>query len=61
MHREDEEDTCDGDSCDQLLVDRLVLEDIIAHFEGKLALNADVIRPGTIDVGDPVRLVRPTD
>ena len=46
---------------DTLAVDRGVLKDIIARFDGKLALNAAVLRPGTIRVGDPVRLVRPTD
>ena len=44
---------------DTLAVDRDVLKDIIRRFDGKLALNADVLRPGTIHVGDPVRLVRP--
>ncbi len=44
---------------DTLVVDRAVLKDIITRFEGKLALNAEVIRPGTIRVGDPVQLVRP--
>lgn len=46
---------------DTLAVDRAVLKDIIARFDGKLALNADVLRPGIIRVGDPVQLVRPTD
>jgi uncharacterized protein YcbX len=46
---------------DTLAVDREVLKDIIRRFDGKLALNADVLRPGTIRVGDPVQLVRPTD
>lgn len=46
---------------DTLAVDRTVLQDIIARFDGKLALNADVVRPGIIRVGDPVQLVRPTD
>lgn len=50
--------TVDPDTLD---VDRAVLKDIITRFEGKLALNADVLLPGTIRVGDPVRLVRPTD
>jgi len=45
---------------DTLAVDRDVLKDIIRRFDGKLALNADVLRPGTIRVGDPVHLVRPT-
>lgn len=43
---------------DTLEVDRNVLKDIIARFDGKLALNADVIVAGTIRVGDPVELVR---
>jgi MOSC domain-containing protein len=46
---------------DTLAVDRAVLKDIITRFDGKLALNADVLRPGTIRVGDPAQLVRPTD
>jgi hypothetical protein len=37
-----------------------VLKDIIARFDGKLALNAEVLVPGTIRVGDPVGLVRST-
>ena len=45
---------------DTLEVDRGVLKDIIARFDGKLALNADVLVPGTIRVGDPVELVRST-
>lgn len=49
--------TVDPDTLD---VDRSVLKDIIARFEGKLALNAAVLRPGTIRVGDPVQLVWPT-
>jgi uncharacterized protein YcbX len=44
---------------DTLAVDREVLKDIIRRFEGKLALNAEVLRPGTIRVGDHVELVRP--
>jgi uncharacterized protein YcbX len=42
---------------DTLAVDRGVLKDIIARFEGKLALNADVLRPGVVHVGDAVELV----
>ncbi|MGB8861280.1 MAG: MOSC N-terminal beta barrel domain-containing protein [Ilumatobacteraceae bacterium] len=45
---------------DTLEVDRGVLKDIIARFDGKLALNAEVLRPGTIRDGDHVHLVRPT-
>ena len=44
---------------DTLEVDRGVLKDIIARFAGKLALNAEVLRPGMVRVGDEVRLVRP--
>jgi uncharacterized protein len=49
--------TVDPDTLD---VDREVLKDIIRRFEGKLALNADVVRPGTIRVGEPVTLVWPS-
>lgn len=41
---------------DTLEVDRGVLKDIIRRFDGKLALNADVLRPGVIRVGDAVEL-----
>jgi MOSC domain-containing protein YiiM len=34
-----------------------VLRDIVRRFGGKLALNADVVRAGTIRIGDPVSLV----
>jgi len=43
---------------DTLEVDPSVLKDIVRRFEGKLALNAEVERAGTIQVGDSVRLVR---
>jgi uncharacterized protein YcbX len=43
---------------DTLQVDPNVLRDIVRRFDGRLALNADVVRPGTIRVGDAVRLVR---
>lgn len=43
---------------DTLERDRDVLRDIYERFSGRLALNADVKRPGTINVGDEVRLVR---
>ena len=46
---------------DTLVRDRAVLTDIIHRFDGKLALNASVLRPGIIRVGDAVRLVRPRD
>lgn len=42
---------------DSLEVNPDVLRDIVRRFGGKLALNADVIRAGTIRIGDPVRLV----
>jgi uncharacterized protein len=44
---------------DTLERDPEVLRDIGRRFRGRLALNADVARPGTIAIGDPVRLVRP--
>lgn len=43
---------------DTLERDPDVLRDIGRRFRGQLALNADVVRPGLISVGDPVRLVR---
>lgn len=46
--------TVDPDTLD---VDAGVLRDIVRRFDGKLALNAEVERPGTIRVGDPVTLV----
>ena len=45
---------------DTLERDREVLRDIMRRFDGRLALNADITRPGTIHVGDDVRLVIPT-
>ena len=42
---------------DTLEVDPGVLKDIVRKFEGRLALNADVERAGTIKVGDPVCFV----
>ena len=39
---------------DTLAVDPGVLRDIVRRFDGKLALNAEVERPGTITAGDPV-------
>jgi len=44
---------------DTLERDSEVLRDIGRRFRGRLALNADVAHPGTIAIGDPVRLVRP--
>lgn len=42
---------------DTLERDPEVLRDIGRRFRGRLALNADVVVPGRIRVGDPVRLV----
>jgi uncharacterized protein YcbX len=42
---------------DTLQVDPAVLRDIVRRFGNQLALNADVVRAGTIRIGDPVRLV----
>jgi uncharacterized protein YcbX len=42
---------------DTLEVDPGVLRDIVRRFDNKLALNADVVRGGTIRIGDSVRLV----
>jgi len=42
---------------DTLQIDPDVLRDIVRRFGGRLALNADVVREGTIRIGDPVRLV----
>jgi MOSC domain-containing protein len=44
---------------DTLERDPAVLRDIGRRFGGRLALNASVLRPGVVRVGDPVRLVRP--
>ena len=43
---------------DTLERDPEVLRDIGRRFDGRLAINADVVRGGGIAVGDPVRLVR---
>jgi len=43
---------------DTLERDPEVLRDIGRRFGGRLALNAEVLRPGTVRVGDAVRLVR---
>jgi uncharacterized protein YcbX len=45
---------------DTLEVDPGVLRDIVRRFDNKLALNAEVVRAGTVRVGDPVTLVRDT-
>jgi uncharacterized protein len=42
---------------DTLQVDPEVLRDIVRRFDNQLALNADVVRAGTIRIGDPVSLV----
>ena len=46
--------TVDPDTLD---VDRDVLKDIIRRFDGKLALNAEVLHGGTIRIGDKATLV----
>lgn len=46
---------------DTLERDPEVLRDIGRRFGGRLALNAEVLKPGSVSVGDPVRLVRPRD
>jgi uncharacterized protein YcbX len=43
---------------DTIAQDASITRDIYRRFEGKLALNAFVIQPGEIAVGDPVSLVR---
>ena len=43
---------------DTLAVDPAVLKDIGRRFGGRLALNAEVIRPGAVALGNEVRLVR---
>lgn len=42
---------------DTLQVDPAVLRDIVRRFDNKLALDAEVVRGGTIRVGDGVQLV----
>jgi MOSC domain-containing protein YiiM len=42
---------------DSLQVNPEVLRDIVRRFGNKLALNAEVVRGGTIRVGDPVTIV----
>ncbi len=46
---------------DTLAVDPNVLKDIGRRFGGRLALNAEVIRAGTVNVGDAVTLIREID
>lgn len=48
--------TFDPDTLEQ---DVEVLRDIRRRFGGLLALNAAVARPGTVRIGDPVRLLEP--
>jgi uncharacterized protein YcbX len=43
---------------DTLQLNPEVLRDIVRRFGNELALNAEVVRRGTIRVGDPVRLVK---
>lgn len=45
---------------DTLARDPQVLRDIGRRFGGRLALNADVLRPGRVRIGQPVRLVPPS-
>jgi uncharacterized protein YcbX len=47
--------TVDPDTLDR---DPDVLRDIGRRFRGRLALNAEVVRAGTISVGEPVGLIR---
>jgi hypothetical protein len=42
---------------DTLQVISDVLRDIVRRFGARLALNAEVVRRGSIGVGDPVKLV----
>lgn len=44
---------------DTLERDPEVLKDIVRRFRGRIALNEDVLRPGTVRVGDAVELVLP--
>jgi MOSC domain-containing protein len=43
---------------DTLQVNPEVLRDIVRRFDNQLALNADIIRGGIVQVGDPVELAR---
>lgn len=47
--------TVDPDTIER---DPKVLRDIVRRFDGQLALNAEVLRPGFVRVGDHVELVR---
>ena len=42
---------------DTLQQDPRVLKDIVKRFDGRLALNADVIQGGTLRTGTPVELL----
>jgi MOSC domain-containing protein len=44
---------------DTLQVNPDVLRDIVRRFDNQLALNADIVRGGSIRIGDPVELVLP--
>ena len=44
---------------DTLQVNPEVLRDIVRRFDNQLALNADIVRGGTIQVGDPVEVALP--
>ena len=46
---------------DTLERDPDVLKDIVRRFGGRLALDADVVRGGTVRIGDDVVLERPDD
>jgi uncharacterized protein YcbX len=46
---------------DTLEVDPEVLRDIGRRFRGRLALNAEVLKPGKVRIGDPVELICPGD
>jgi uncharacterized protein YcbX len=50
--------TIDPDTLD---VDPAVLRDIVRRLDNQLALNASIVRGGTIEVGDPVMLLSPAE
>lgn len=50
--------TVDPDTIER---DPKVLRDIVRRFDGQLALNAEVLRPGVLRLGDPVKLIRVID
>jgi uncharacterized protein YcbX len=43
---------------DTLAQDKSVLFRIVSDYDGKLALDCSVVKPGTVRVGDPVELMR---